>query len=226
MIDLYFWPTPNGYKAAIMLAELGLPYNVSPVDITAGEQFRPEYLEVNPNNKVPAIVDHDGPHNRPIKIFESAAVLLYLAEKTGRFLPEDPVRRYEAIQWLIFQNASMGPMLGQAHHFMVYASEKIDYAIERYDREAGRIYNVLEKRLGAEEYLAGEYSIADISTFPWVRTRKLHRRDLADYPNIDRWYHAIKNRPGVHTGLNTLAEKKTWEAKPGTDEWTNMFGKN
>ncbi len=165
MIDLYFWPTPNGYKAAIMLAELGLPYNVIPVDITAGEQFRPEYLEVNPNNKVPAIVDHDGPHNRPIKIFESAAVLLYLAEKTGRFLPEDPVRRYEAIQWLIFQNASMGPMLGQAHHFMVYASEKIDYAIERYDREAGRIYNVLEKRLGAEEYLAGEYSIADISTF-------------------------------------------------------------
>ena len=144
MIDLYFWPTPNGYKAAIMLAELGLPYNVIPVDITAGEQFRPEYLEVNPNNKVPAIVDHDGPHNRPIKIFESAAVLLYLAEKTGRFLPEDPVRRYEAIQWLIFQNASMGPMLGQAHHFMVYASEKIDYAIERYDREAGRIYNVLE----------------------------------------------------------------------------------
>lgn len=225
MIDLYFWPTPNGYKAAIMLAELDLPYNVIPVDITAGEQFRPEFLEINPNNKVPAIVDHDGPHHRPIAIFESAAVLLYLAEKTGRFLPEDPVKRYEAIQWLIFQNTTMGPMLGQAHHFMVYAPEKIDYAIERYGREVGRIYDILEKRLGENEYLAGEYSIADISTFPWVRTRKLHRRDLADYPNIDRWYQAIKNRPGVYAGLNTLAEQKTWEAKPDTDEWKNMFGK-
>lgn len=225
MIDLYFWPTPNGYKAAIMLAELDLPYNVIPVNITAGEQFRPEFLEINPNNKVPAIVDHDGPHNRPIGIFESAAILLYFAEKTGRFLSEDAEKRYEAIQWLIFQNTTMGPMLGQAHHFMVYASEKVDYAIERYDREVGRIYNILEKRLSAKEYLAGDYSIADISTFPWVRTRKLHRRDLADYPNIDRWYQAIKNRPGVHAGLNTLAEKKVWEANPGTDEWNNMFGK-
>lgn len=225
MIDLYFWPTPNGYKAAIMLAELGLPHNVIPIDITAGEQFRPEFLKINPNNKVPAIVDHDGPHNEPFAVFESAVILIYLAEKTGRLLPGDAGKRYEALQWLVFQNTTMGPMLGQAHHFMVYASEKIDYAIERYDREVGRIYNILEKRLGEREYLAGEYSVADISTFPWIRTRKLHRRDLKDYPNIDRWYQAIKDRPGVRTGLSLLADKKSWEAKPGTEQWKNMFAK-
>ena len=225
MIDLYFWPTPNGYKAAIMLAELDLPYNVLPINITAGEQFKPDFLKINPNNKVPAIVDHDGPHNKPFAVFESAVILMYLAEKTGNFLPEDAGKRYEALQWLVFQNATMGPMLGQAHHFMVYAPEKIDYAVERYDREVGRIYDILEKRLGDCEYLAGDYSIADISTFPWIRTRKLHRRDLKDYPNIDRWYQAIKARPGVRAGLSTLADKKSWEAKPGTGEWKNMFAK-
>ncbi len=225
MIDLYFWPTPNGYKAAIMLAELDLPYTVIPVDITAGEQFEPDFLKVNPNNKVPAIVDHDGPHNKPFAVFESAVVLMYLAEKAGKFLPKDAGRRYEALQWLVFQNATMGPMLGQAHHFMVYAAEKIEYAIERYDREVGRIYDILERRLGDREYLADEYSIADISTFPWIRTRKLHRRDLKDYPNIDRWYQAIKDRPGVRAGLDTLADRKSWEAKPGTDAWKNMFAK-
>lgn len=208
-----------------MLAELDLPYNVIPVDITAGEQFKLEFNKINPNNKVPAIVDHDGPHNKPFAVFESAVVLMYLAEKSGKFLPEDAGRRYEALQWLVFQNSTMGPMLGQAHHFMVYASETIDYAIERYDREVGRIYSILEKRLEDCEYLAGEYSIADISTFPWIRTRKLHRRDLKDYPNIDRWYQAIKARPGVRAGLNTLADKKSWEAKPGTEEWKNMFAK-
>lgn len=208
-----------------MLAELDLPYNVIPVDITAGEQFKPEFLKVNPNNKVPAIVDHDGPHKRPFAVFESAVVLIYLAEKTGKFLPKDPERRYESLQWLVFQNSTMGPMLGQAHHFMVYAAEKIDYAIDRYDREVGRIYNILEKRLSDCEYLAGEYSIADISTFPWIRTRKLHRRDLKDYPNIDRWYQAIKTRPGVQAGLGTLADKKSWEARPGTEQWKNMFAK-
>lgn len=225
MIDLYFWPTPNGYKAAIMLAELDLPHTVIPVDITAGEQFEPDFLKVNPNNKVPAIVDHDGPHNKPFAVFESAVVLMYLAEKAGKFLPKDAGRRYEALQWLVFQNATMGPMLGQAHHFMVYAAEKIEYAIERYDREVGRIYDILERRLGDREYLADEYSIADISTFPWIRTRKLHRRDLKDYPNIDRWYQAIKDRPGVRAGLDTLADRKSWEAKPGTDAWKNMFAK-
>ena len=205
MIDLYFWPTPNGYKAAIMLAELDLEYRVIPVDITAGKQFEPEFLKINPNNKVPAIVDHDGPHNKPYAVFESAVVLLYLAEKSGKFLSQDPEKRYDTLKWLVFQNTTMGPMLGQAHHFMVYATEKIDYAIERYDREVGRIYNILEKRLA-------EY--------------KLHRRDLSEYPNIDRWYQAIKDRPGVRAGIDTLSDSKQWEAKPGTDAWKNMFGKN
>ncbi len=225
MIDLYFWPTPNGYKAAIMLAELSLSYNVIPVDITAGAQFKPEFLKVNPNNKVPAIVDHDGPHGQPFAVFESGAILIYLAEKSGRFIPDDPAARYEVLQWLFFQNTTLGPMLGQAHHFMVYASEELPYAIERYDRETGRIYDILERRLDGREYLVGEYSIADISTFPWIRTRKLHRRDLSNYPNVARWYEAIKSRPGVRTGIDTLNKQKSWEAKPGSDEWKNMFGK-
>jgi GSH-dependent disulfide-bond oxidoreductase len=225
MIDLYFWPTPNGYKAAIMLAELDLPYNVIPIDITAGAQFEPDYLRINPNNKVPAIVDHDGPHGNPFAVFESGALLIYLAEKAGKFLSDDPVTRSETLQWLFFQNSTLGPMLGQAHHFMVYASEKLPYAIERYDREARRIYDILERRLGEVEYLAGDYSIADISTFPWIRTRKLHRRDLKDYPNISRWYEAIKQRPGVRKGIDTMTDQKKWEAKPGSEEWKNMFGK-
>lgn len=225
MIDLYFWPTPNGYKAAIMLAELDLEYNVLPIDITAGAQFDPEFLKINPNNKVPAIVDHDGPHGKPHAVFESGALLVYLAEKTGKFLSKDPVMRSEALQWLFFQNSTVGPMLGQAHHFMVYASEKLPYAVDRYGREVGRIYDILERRLGEMEYLAGDYSIADISTFPWIRTRKLHQRDLKDYPNITGWYEAIKKRPGVRKGIDTLTEQKQWEAKPGSAEWKNMFGK-
>jgi GSH-dependent disulfide-bond oxidoreductase len=225
MIDFYFWPTPNGYKAAIMLAELDVEYSVVPINITAGAQFAPEYVEINPNSKVPAIVDHDGPHRQRLPIFESGAILIYLAEKYGKFLSDDPVSRSETLQWLFFQNAAVGPMLGQAHHFMVYASEQIPYAIERYGREAARLYDILERRLGEREYLAGDYSIADISTFPWIRTRKLHRRDLADYPNITRWYEAIKQRPGVRKGIDTLKDKKEWEAKPGSDEWKNMFGK-
>lgn len=225
MIDLYFWPTPNGYKAAIMLAELDLDYTVVPVDITAGKQFEPDFLRVNPNNKVPAIVDHDGPHGKPFAIFESGAVLIYLAEKEGKFLPKEPVARSETLQWLFFQNSTVGPMLGQAHHFMVYASEQLPYAIERYDREAQRIYDILERRLGQIEYLAGDYSIADISTFPWIRTRKLHQRDLKDYPNLARWYETIKARPGVRKGIDTLSDQKKWEARPGSEEWKNMFSK-
>ncbi len=226
MIDLYFWPTPNGYKTAIMLAEIDLSYNVLPVDITAGAQFKPEFLKVNPNNKVPGIVGHDGPHGQPFAVVEAGAILIYLAEKSGRFIPDDPAARYEVLQWLFFQNTTVGPMLGQAHHFMVYASEELPYAIERYDREAARIYDILERRLDGREYLVGDYSIADISTFPWIRTRKLHRRDLSNYPNISRWYEAIKSRPGVRAGIDTLNERKSWEAKPGSDEWNNMFGKN
>lgn len=225
MIDLYFWPTPNGYKAAIMLAELDFDYSVFPVDITAGDQFSEEYRSINPNSKVPAIVDHDGRHGKPFPIFESGAVLIYLAEKSGQFLSKDPALRSETLQWLFFQNSTVGPMLGQAHHFMVYASENLPYAVERYGREAARIYDILERRLSESEFLAGDYSIADISTFPWIRTRKLHRRDLADYPNITRWYETIKNRPGVRKGIDTMRDRKEWEAKPGSEEWKNMFGK-
>lgn len=223
MIDLYFWPTPNGYKATFMLAEVGLLDNVIPIDITAGDQFDPDYLEISPNNKVPAIVDHDGPGGQKVSIFESGAILIYLAEKTGQLLSADPIIRLETLQWLMFQMGGIGPMLGQAHHFMQYAPVKIDYAVERYASEANRLYGVLDKRLGEVEYLAGDYSIADVATFPWIRTRKLHGIDLEAFPNVNRWYQAIKVRPAISEGLSVLSENKTWQAKPGTKEWKAMF---
>ena len=169
MIDLFFWTTPNGYKVTIMLAEVGLPYRVVPIDITAGDQFKPEFLAISPNNKIPAIVDDDGPDAEPIAVFESGAILLYLAEKTGRFLPSSARARMEVIQWLMFQMGGVGPMLGQAHHFRRYAPEQIAYAVDRYTNEAARLYRVIDRRLADHEYLAGEYSIADIATFPWIR---------------------------------------------------------
>ena len=170
-IDLFVWPTPNGYKISIMLEEIGLPYEVHPIDITAGDQFKPEFLKISPNNKMPAIVDPDGPDGQPISIFESGAILMYLAEKTGQFWPADMRRRYKVIEWLMFQMGGFGPLLGQAHHFRVYAPETIQYAVDRYTNEAGRLYRVLDTRLGEAEYLAGEeYSIADIACFPWSRS--------------------------------------------------------
>ena len=223
MIDLYFWPTPNGYKAAIMLEETGLDYTVKPIDITAGDQFARGFLEISPNNKIPAIVDHDGPDNRPISVFESGAILIYLAEKNGTLFPEDPRHRIEVLEWLMFQMGGFGPMLGQAHHFRVYASEKIDYAIKRYTDEATRLYRVMESRLEGRDYVAGDYSIADIALFTWVRTRKMHGQDLADFPNIQRWYNTIKVRPAVQAGLSVLNDAKRWEAKPGTKAWSAMF---
>lgn len=223
MIDLYFWTTPNGYKATIALAEFGLPYRVIPVDITAGDQFKPEFLRISPNNKIPAIVDHDGPDGRPLAVFESGAILQYLAEKTGKLLPAQPRARYEALQWLMFQMGGVGPMLGQAHHFRRYAPEQIPYAVERYTQEAARLYTVIERRLGESEYLAGEYSIADIATFPWIRPYRWQGQDLANYPNLKRWFDAIKERPAVKEGLAVMAETKKWEAKPGTEAWKHMF---
>lgn len=206
-----------------MLAEIQQLGNVIPVDITAGEQFDADFLNVNPNNKVPAIVDHDGPGGKKFPVFESGAILMYLAEKAGKLLPTDVTARWETIQWLMFQVSSMGPMLGQAHHFRVYAPEKIDYAVDRYTTEARRIYLVLENRLAGRDYLVDDYSIADISTFTWVRTRKMHGQDFVDYPNIERWYKTIKGRPAVHEGISVLSENKQWEAKPGSDEWRSMF---
>lgn len=223
MIDLYFWTTPNGYKATIMLAEVGLHYRVAPIDITAGDQFGADFLKISPNNKVPAIVDHDGPGGQSLPIFESGAILLYLAEKTGKLLPMEARARMDVIQWLMFQMGGVGPMLGQAHHFRRYAPEQIPYAVDRYTSEAARLYGVIDRRLGESEYLGGDYSIADIATFPWIRPYRWQGQDLDDYPNLKRWFDAIKVRPAVQEGLAVLAETKKWEAKPGTESWKNMF---
>jgi GST-like protein len=201
MIDLYTWCTPNGFKVSIALEELGLPYRAIPVDITAGEQFRPGFIEISPNNKIPAIVDRDAPDGAPIALFESGAILLYLAEKTGGLLPSDTAGRFRVIQWLMFQMGGLGPMLGQAGHFRRYAPEKIPYAIERYTRESGRLLGVMDTRLRQVEFLAGDYSIADIACFPWVRAAVLRHDGIADYPNLGRWYHTIDARPAVARGL-------------------------
>ena len=205
MIELYTWGTPNGRKASIMLEECGLPYRVHKVDITQGEQFAPAYLAINPNGKIPAIVDSDGPgegaKKRPITMMESGAILVYLAGKSGRFLPESVRGKYEALQWLMFQMGGVGPMFGQTHHFLRYAPEKVDYAIGRYTRETARLYGVLNARLGKHEYLADEYSIADIATFPWVARHEWHDVALATYPHVLRWFKAIANRPAVQRGM-------------------------
>ncbi len=188
MIELYTWPTPNGHKAAIMLEECGLDYRVHPVDIANGEQFAPEYEAINPNGKIPAIIDQDGPCGDPFTVFESGAILIYLAEKTGLLLPGDPRRRSLAIQWLMFQVGGIGPMFGQAQHFRRFAPQPLAYAIERYSNEAARLYRVLDKRLGVSEFLAGpEFSIADIASFPWVERHEWQGVALEEYPHVRRW---------------------------------------
>ncbi len=224
MIDVYFWPTPNGYKITIALEEMGLPYRIVPVDIGKGEQFRPEFLKISPNNRMPAIVDSEGPDGQPISIFESGAILLYLAEKTGKLIPTSPRGRYQALEWLMFQMASVGPMLGQAHHFRRYAPEPLQYAIDRYTNEARRIYGVIDKRLSALPYMVGEYSIVDIAIYPWLRHHRAQGQELADFPNLKRWYEAIESRPAVQRGLAHLAENVRREAPKG-EEWEVLFGK-
>lgn len=207
MIDLYSWPTPNGQKIHIMLEELNLEYRVHGIDITKGEQFNPAFLDISPNNKIPAITDHDGPNGERISLFESGAILIYLAEKTNSSLLGDaPIRRMEVLQWLMFQMGGLGPMLGQAHHFRNYAPVKIEYAIERYTKEATRLYQVMDNRLGEVDYLAGDYSIADIAAMPWIRSYKNQGQDLDAFPNLKRWFLAIKERPAVRKGLEVLAE--------------------
>jgi GSH-dependent disulfide-bond oxidoreductase len=208
MIDVYTWTTPNGHKVHIMLEECGLPYKVHPIDIGAGDQFKPEFLKISPNNKIPAIVDSAGPDGKAISLFESGAILIYLAGKTGRLLPQDVRGKYLALQWLMFQMGSVGPMLGQAHHFRIYAAEKIDYAINRYTTEAKRLYRVMDRRLREAEYFAGEYSIADIAIFPWTRSHANQGIDLADFPNFKRWYEAIDARPAVKRGVQVLADRR------------------
>jgi GSH-dependent disulfide-bond oxidoreductase len=215
MIEVYSWATPNGHKVHIMLEECGLPYHVVAVDIGAGDQFKPEFLAISPNNKIPAIVDPDGPDGQPISLFESGAILVYLAAKTGRFLPPDTRGKYKVLQWLMFQMGGIGPMLGQAHHFRIYAPEKIPYAIERYSNEAKRLYRVLNDQLAKSRYIAaGEYTIADIAIFPWLRSWKNQGIDWNDYPHLKGWFDEIGARPAVQRGVEVLADRR----KPITDD--------
>ena len=215
MIDLYVWPTPNAYKVSIMLEECGLPYKAIPVDIGAGDQFKPEFLKISPNNKIPAIVDPDGPDGQPISLFESGAILVYLAAKTGRFMPTSDRDKFELLQWLMFQMGGVGPMLGQAHHFRQYAPEKIGYAIDRYTNEAKRLYGVIDRSLAQRPWLGGrDYSIADIATFPWLRSWERQGVVLDDYPHLKKWLDRIEQRPAVQRGVKVLADLR----KPITDD--------
>ena len=200
MIQLYTWATPNGKKASIMLEEVELPYEVRPIDIAKGDQLKPEYLAINPNNKIPAIIDTEGPGGKPLKLFESGAILMYLAEKTGKFLPQEMAKRYEVIQWLMFQMGGVGPMFGQANYFYKL-EEKVPFAIERYYKESIRMYKVLEQLLGQRDYLAGQYSIADIATYPWVGRHDGHNVKLEEFPNVKRWFEVISQRPAVKRGM-------------------------
>ena len=201
MIDLYTWATPNGRKISIMLEEVALPYEVIKIDITNDDQFSPEFLAVNPNGKIPAIVDHEGLGGSATSVFESGAILIYLAEKTRKLLPSEPVARLTAIEWLMFQMSALGPMLGQAHHFRRFAPERIPYAIERFEKEAARLYAVLDGRLGTTEYLAGDYSIADIASYPWIARHEWQGIALDDFPNVRRWFTSIASRPAVQRGM-------------------------
>jgi GST-like protein len=200
MIQLYTWGTPNGKKVSIMLEEIGKPYEVHPVNLGQGDQFKPAYLAINPNNKIPSIIDSDGPGGKPLTLFESGAILMYLAEKSGKLWPADMRQRYAVIQWLMFQMGGVGPMFGQANYFF-RLEEKVPYAIERYHKEALRLYGVLEKALGQNDYLASEYSIADIATYPWVWRHDIHQVKLEDFANVKRWYEKISERPAVKRGM-------------------------
>jgi GST-like protein len=227
MLDLYFWTTPNGYKVSILLEELGLAYRIVPVHIGKGEQFAADFLKISPNNKIPALVDDRAQDGKPIALFESGAIMMYLAEKSGwRFMPADFRKRYDVVQWLMFQMGGIGPMLGQAHHFRRYAKEQIAYAIERYTSEATRLYGVLDKRLGQAEYLAGEYSLADMAVYPWLRPYKWQGQDIAAWPNLQRWYSAVRERPAVQRGLAVLQERgEKNREKPSGAAWDVLFGK-
>jgi GST-like protein len=205
MIDLYTWTTPNGRKVSIMLEELALPYRVHAINIGKDDQFKPDYVKINPNAKIPSIVDPEGPDGKPISMMESGAILVYLADKTGKLLAKSGRQRYEALQWLMFQMGGVGPMFGQTHHFLRAAKEQVPYAIERYSKETKRLYGVLNERLKDSSYLAGDYSIADIATYPWVSRHEWHKTDLNDFPGVKRWYDAISARPAVQKGMNVPA---------------------
>ncbi|MCB4365164.1 glutathione S-transferase N-terminal domain-containing protein [Hydrogenophaga taeniospiralis] len=219
MIDVYSWPTPNGHKVHIMLEECGLrlgrDWRVHPVNIGQGDQFKPEFLKISPNNKIPALVDTNGPDGKPISLFESGAILLYLAAKTGKFLPKSDRAKFKVLEWLMFQMGGVGPMLGQAHHFRIYAPEKIDYAINRYTNEARRLYGVMDKQLAEHKFIAGnQYSVADIAIFPWLRSWRNQGIDWADHPRLKDWFDRIAARPAVVRGVAVLADAR----QPLTDD--------
>jgi len=223
MIDLYTWPTPNGHKIHIMLEECKLPYRVHGVNIGTGEQFEPAFLQISPNNKIPAMVDSEGPDGRPIALFESGAMLVYLAAKTGKFMPKSDRDKYEVLQWLMFQMGGVGPMLGQAHHFRIYAPERIEYAVNRYTNEAKRLYGVMDKRLQTSQWMGGSsYSIADIAIFPWLRSWQNQGIDWADHPHLKVWFDRIAARPAVQKAVQVLADAR----KPLVDDKArqNLFG--
>lgn len=225
MIDLYTWPTPNGHKVHIMLEETGTPYRVIPVDIGAGDQFKPEFLKISPNNKMPAMVDPDGPEGKgkPFALAESGAMLFYLASKTGKFLPTGLRERWQVMQWVMFQMGHIGPMLGQAHHFLGYAPEKIEYAMNRYKNEANRLYGVVERRLRESRYIAcDQYTIADMAIVPWLRAPERQGVNIDEYPTLKRWRDAILERPAVQRALQVLAERRRTQMTPEQRE--NLFG--
>ncbi len=205
-IDLYYWPTPNGWKITIMLEECGLPYTVHPVNIGKGDQFKPEFLAISPNNRMPAIVDPEGPDGKPISVFESGAILQYLGRKTGQFYPADERKRVEVDQWLFWQMGGFGPMLGQTHHFRIYAPEKVQYAIDRYTNEANRLYGVLNRRLADREYVAGDYSIADMAIVGWAKLWERQGQNIEDFPHVKRWLETMLARPAVERGLKVSSE--------------------
>ena len=225
MLKLHAWPTPNAHKVSIFLEETGLEYEIVPVDIGAGDQFKPDFLKISPNNKMPALEDSEGPDGQPIALFESGAILIYLADKTGRFLSSEPRARYVALQWLMFQMGGVGPMLGQAHHFRQYAPEKLPYAIERYTNEAQRLYKVVNERLEQHEFLADEYSIADMATFPWLRFSERQGVDLEPLPHLRRWLETLEARPAVQRGLAIMAEQRRPVGQFTDEERERLFGK-
>jgi len=224
MLDLYAWPTPNGYKISIMLEEIGLPYNVIPVNIGAGEQFTPEFLRISPNNRMPAIVDHDAPGG-PVSVFESGAILMYLAEKSGRFWPREVHARYKVAEWLMWQMGGLGPMLGQAGHFRNYAPEKIPYAIDRYTNEAKRLFGILDKQLRGKDHVAGEYSIADMASYPWTLAVKWLEIPLEEFPDMARWQAAMEARPAVARGMQLLADRRRPPGAMDEKQRDILFGK-
>ncbi len=206
-IELYYWPTPNGRKITIMLEECGLRYVIRPVNIARGEQFKPEFLKISPNNRIPAIIDPEGPGGKPISVFESGAILQYLGRKTGKFYPKDERKRVEVDEWLFWQMAGVGPMAGQAHHFRLYAREKIPYAIDRYTNEMRRLYRIINKRVDKQDYLAGAYSIADMAVYPWAIGWDRQGQDLSDMPHFKRWLDRMKARPAVERGMHVRVEE-------------------